>query len=112
MYGRVYNKQDNSKAVNGPIIKGEYVIQMMDCYAVKEQLKELGYKWNPNAGAWCLTCKTEELGNAIAEVVVKVNLPIREYKQMIAMMCNIEIDWSAVSLDAEHIKMIENHYKK
>lgn len=112
MYGRIYNKRDYSESVHGTIIKGKYEIQMRDCYEAKEQLKELGYKWNACAHAWCLTCKVEEIGNAIADVVVKVNLPKSEYKQMLMHMCSIEIDMSAITMDDKHKAMLAAHYAK
>ena len=111
MFGRVINKRDYSKSVAGTIIKGLYVIEMNDCYAVKEQLKELGYKWDYAAHAWCLNCKAEEIGNAIADVAVKINLPLNEYQQMVLHMSDIDIDMDAISMDEAHTEMLIAHYK-
>ena len=110
MFGRVKNKRDFSKDVHGVIVNDQYEIQMNDCYNCKELLKEMGYKWNSIVHAWCLTCKVEEIGNAIAEVVIKTNLPLGEYRQMVLHMTDIDIDMSKVSMDEEHTQMISAHY--
>ena len=112
MFGRINNKRDYSKSVNGTVIEDLYEIQIGDCYAVKEQLKELGYKWNACESAWCLPCKDNEIGNAIAEVVVKINLPMSEYQQMLISMAQTDIDVSVVSMDDAHTAMITEHYTK
>lgn len=109
MSGYICNKYDNSK-VNGAIIKGLYEIRMQDCYDVKDQLKALGYEWNSYNRSWCLTCTAQELGNAIADVVVAIDLPAQAYNQMVYDLEELDIDLSAVSMDAAHTAKLTAHY--
>ena len=114
MYGKVHNKYDYSKSVHGQIVEGKYEVAFYDCYDAKDILKGLGYKWDSATHCWKVECAAEQIGNIVAETVVKINLPRGEFRQLLYSLESVKgIDWNSVQwTDADHAAMLNDHYKK
>lgn len=96
--------------VQGKIIPGVYQLCVVDCYAVKDTLKAMGYRYDGYRRGWYIDLTYDQIGNALAEVTVAINLSYRDYRQTVMDMHEGGIDISGLTLDDEHKQMLSEHF--
>lgn len=98
--------------VRGEIIPGVYQLCVVDCYAVKDKLKAMGYSYDGYRRGWYVDLAYDQIGNALADLTLALGLTYREYRRAVLDMHEGGIDISGLSLDEAHRQALEEHFAK